>query len=47
MKNGKGILHKSQSSTAWLLWGAVAVTTGILLVRSLPDILRYIRVRRM
>jgi uncharacterized protein DUF6893 len=47
MKNGKGMLHKTQSSAAWILWGAAAVAAGIVLVRSLPDLVRYFRVRRM
>ena len=47
MKNGKGMLHQTQSSAAWFLWGAAAVVAGVLLVRSLPDLVRYFRFRRM
>jgi hypothetical protein len=48
MLNGSGRLsHKRVSIGSGVIFGLVALAAGLVLIRSLPDLVRYMRVRRM
>ena len=48
MMNGTSRLsHKRVSIASRLMVGLATVAAGVLLIRSMPDVIRYLRVRRM
>jgi hypothetical protein len=47
MKTWKQLMHKNESTTGRVIWGLAGLTTGLLLIRSIPDLVRYLRVKRM
>jgi len=47
LRNGKGTTHKTEAITARVLVGIATLGALIVLVRSLPDLIRYMRARRM
>ena len=47
MKHGKHQARRRESFAARILSGVVALGAALLLFRALPDVIRYLRVRRM
>jgi hypothetical protein len=48
LMNGKNRLsHKRVSIASRLLVGVATLAAGVVLLRSLPDLIRYMRARRM
>jgi hypothetical protein len=48
MMNGTSRLsHKRVSIASRVLVGLASIAAGIVLIRALPDIIRYVRIRRM
>jgi hypothetical protein len=48
MMNGSSRLtHKRVSIASRLMVGLATLAAGVLLIRAMPDIIRYMRVRRM